>query len=359
MYCQAYIKDGRLFVNFNQMSIMYDGLSFQLGDAATDFSALPENVYRFIFESLKEAFIKLHFTGATYDMLFETLTELVTATSDINPYLNYYMDNFIMYLLSLYGLEYRHQIPVLMRTFLVDEGRGVDLCGTDVVNQRIAAKNGLEIFINDLKRRQARLKEDFTAITSSTGDFIGLNPMQRLYMLSIQGRNYLSGEFRTRLAPDHLNMPEGELGKITSTLLENKVDVVEMVDIEKLDDLLGFELYHTLKSELLLRKCKHCGEFFIVRGRVDIEYCDRIKEGETKPCSIIGATRNYWEGKMEDPIHVAFQKAYKRNHSRQRVGKMSQNEFYEWSEEARLKRGECEAGRLTLDEFKAWLGNKR
>jgi len=57
--------------------------------------------------------------------------------------------------------------------------------------------------------------------------------------------------------------------------------------------------------------------------------------------------------------YIAFQKAYKRNHSRQRVGKMSQNEFYEWSEEARLKRGECEAGRLTLDEFKAWLGNKR
>jgi hypothetical protein len=22
--------------------------------------------------------------------------------------------------------------------------------------------------------------------------------------------------------------------------------------------------------------------------------------GETKPCSIIGATRNYWEGKMEN-----------------------------------------------------------
>ena len=132
-----------------------------------------------------------------------------------------------------------------------------------------------------------------------------------------------------------------------------------MVDIETLDDLIGFELYHTLKLDLRLRKCKHCEQFFIVRGRVDIEYCDRIKAGETKPCSIIGTTRNYWGGKMDDPIHVAFQKAYKRNHSRQRVGKMSQNEFYEWSEEARLKRGECEAGRLTLDEFKAWLGNKR
>jgi len=38
---------------------------------------------------------------------------------------------------------------------------------------------------------------------------------------------------------------------------------------------------------------------------------------------------------------------------------MTQQEFYEWSEEARQKRGECEAGRLALGEFSAWLGNKR
>ena len=122
------------------------------------------------------------------------------------------------------------------------------------------------------------------------------------------------------------------MGKIKSTLFENKVDVVEMVDIETLNDLLRFELYHTLKRDLPIRKCKYCNEFFIARGRVDIEYCDRKKPGETKPCSIIGASRNYWDGKMDDPIYVAFQKAYKRNHSRQRVGKMTQNEFYEWSE---------------------------
>ena len=169
----------------------------------------------------------------------------------------------------------------------------------------------------------------------------------------------MSGVFRTRLAPDYLYMPDGDLGLVRSALLDNEVDIVEMVDIDTLDDLLGFELYHTMKSDLLLKKCKHCGEFFIVRGRIDIEYCGRKKAGEAKPCSIIGATRNYWGGKLGDPVHVAFQKAYKRNHSRQRAGKMTQQEFYEWSEEARQKRGECEAGRLALEEFSAWLGNKR
>ena len=96
-----------------------------------------------------------------------------------------------------------------------------------------------------------------------------------------------------------------------------------------------------------------------MRGRIDTEYCERVKEGETKPCSIIGATRSYWGSKEGDAVYAEFQKAYKRNHSRRRAGKMTQTEFYEWSEEARAKRGEGEAGRLPLAEFKAWLGNKR
>lgn len=90
-----------------------------------------------------------------------------------------------------------------------------------------------------------------------------------------------------------------------------------------------------------------------------MEYCHRVKEGETKPCSIIGATRSYWDSKEGNAVYTEFQKAYKRNHSRQRVGTMTQNEFYEWSEEARAKRGECEDGALPLAEFKKWLGNKR
>jgi len=41
----------------------------------------------------------------------------------------------------------------------------------------------------------------------------------------------------------------------------------------------------------------------------------------------------------------------KRNHSRQRVGKMTNQQFCEWSEEARKKRDECEARELTLDDL--------
>ena len=38
------------------------------------------------------------------------------------------------------------------------------------------------------------------------------------------------------------------------------------------------------------------------------------KQGEKKPCNIIGSVRTYWEGKADDPVYAEFQKAYKRNH---------------------------------------------
>ena len=114
-----------------------------------------------------------------------------------------------------------------------------------------------------------------------------------------------------------------------------------------------------LFKSLPIRKCKYCNEYFIIRGRSDTEYCNRIKPGESKPCSIIGATKTYWDGKKDNAIHNEFQKAYKRNHSRRRTGTMSASDFFTWSEEAREKLKECEAGVMTLDEYISWLGNKR
>jgi hypothetical protein len=49
----------------------------------------------------------------------------------------------------------------------------------------------------------------------------------------------------------------------------------------------------------------------------------------------------------------------KRNHSRRRTGTMSASDFFTWSEDARAKLKECEAGQMALDEYKMWLGNTK
>lgn len=358
MKSKSYIKDGVLFVSFNGSSMIYSELGYPLGDAATDFSMLPERLARDVFEGLRNVFLSSVSTHETDEELFNGLNRCVIKLGEMNAYFNFYMDTYVMLLLFL--KTKKQGINKILKRFLFDNGAGVDIDGVDFTDVTASSVWAAEVFIDDIKKRQSRLKEDFDTITGIAEDIADLTPMQRLYLLSKQDRNYLSGEFQTTLSPNYpLKSDENDMKTIKSTLIQNKVDIVEMVTINSLDDLLSYELYHTLKADLQLRKCKFCGEYFIVRGRIDIEYCDRVKEGETKPCSLIGATRSYWGSKTDNPIYVEFQKAYKRNHSRQRIGKMTQTEFYEWSEEARKKRAECEAGELPLDEFRRWLGNKR
>ncbi|MDR2570571.1 MAG: DUF6076 domain-containing protein [Oscillospiraceae bacterium] len=356
MLCRVYLKDGNMSVGFDGTSLVFGNMLFQIGDAVTDFTALHEEIYVPILKAFKESFLAMYYAGASYDDTLIAMSEKVIELSNINPYFNFYLDNFVIYLIAHHGFDQRGLIPLIADSFLLSGAR--DLKNTDAINPKHSVNNGLEVFVNDLQTRQMRLKEDFDIITGCMEDIKELSPMQRLYIISMQGRNYLSGIFQTSLMPDHFPMPDS-IEKMKSTLLENKVDIVEMVDVETIDDLLGYELYHTLKLELPFRKCKYCNEYFIIRGRSDMEYCDRKRTSESKPCNIIGATRNYWDGKKDDPIHKEFQKAYKRNHSRRRVGTMSESDFFHWSEEARAKLKECESGQFALEEFRLWLGNKR
>ena len=357
MNCTVYLKEDKLYVSFNQSSMVFDEIQYPLGDGATDFSMFPERNLKLIFGYLRAEFLAGMEKQESEKELLNIFKEYIKVSDNWNPYFNFYMDVYVMFLLCL--KKQHSEIKKVLKSFVFDgENAGID--GVDFTNIAESSVWAAELLVKDMEIRQTRLKEDYEVITGNTEDFKELTPMQRLYLLSKQGRNYLSGEFKTTLKPTYtIELKENDVKKIKSALLENKADIVEMVEIYTLDDLLSFELYHTLKSDLIIRRCKHCGEFFIVRGRIDTEYCDRVKDGESKPCTLIGATRSYWGSKEGDVVYTEFQKAYKRNHSRQRVGKMTQLEFYEWSEEARQKRDKCEAGNLSLTEFKAWLGNKR
>lgn len=144
-----------------------------------------------------------------------------------------------------------------------------------------------------------------------------------------------------------------------STLRERKVDMVETYSFDTLDDIMRFDLFQLLNTDQPIRKCKCCGRYFIPHNRIDAEYCQFIRYGETKPCSVIGTLRNYQNARKDNPNHTEFRKAYKRNNSRARYGSISHQEFYEWSEAAREKWEQCLSGEISLEEFREWLGNKK
>ena len=136
-------------------------------------------------------------------------------------------------------------------------------------------------------------------------------------------------------------------------------EVEQLYGITRIDDLFRFEFIKMIEHDIFIKKCKNCERFFIPRRRVDAEYCDRIFGDSNRKCSEIGAMLRYEKKVAEDPILVAYSKAYKRFNSRTRAKKMTQTEFLNWSEQARKLRDQCMAGELSFDEFVAWLEQGR
>jgi len=78
--------------------------------------------------------------------------------------------------------------------------------------------------------------------------------------------------------------------------------------------------------------CAHCGRYFIPDGGSDMEYCPQpLADQPEKTCQDIGEMVRMQNKIRNDPIFREYSKAYKRNNSRVRMGKMSQSEFLQWS----------------------------
>jgi len=195
-----------------------------------------------------------------------------------------------------------------------------------------------------------------------------LTPEQRLYFLdSIEDSIAHPSPFKFT---DYKFTTQMMLGDITGgvisiepklraeKIVRQRIGLNEMYVLNSTKDYLHFELIKFILSDSPISKCLNCGRIFIPRGRPDVKYCNRIAEGETLPCDEIGALRVYQHKVAEDPIFKVYNKAYKRMNSRVKYQKITQQEFFVWSEKARVMREKCTQGELSLGEFNEWLGNK-
>lgn len=125
--------------------------------------------------------------------------------------------------------------------------------------------------------------------------------------------------------------------------------------LETLEDLLKYEVYNMIQAEKRIKRCKNCGRYFVV-DKSNMEYCDRIAAGETKPCSEIGKSRTYEQKIAKGGTAMAlYRKAYKTHFARIRSGTMTREQFDAWKDEATAKRQEVESGILDMDEYATWL----
>ena len=98
-----------------------------------------------------------------------------------------------------------------------------------------------------------------------------------------------------------------------------------------LAELLNLEFTKMLELNLRYTKCQRCGRLFPLKGNREAKYCETIAEGETKTCRELAIQENY------------------------KARTADEEKFREWKYTAMTKRNECTDGKLTIDEFEAWM----
>lgn len=153
---------------------------------------------------------------------------------------------------------------------------------------------------------------------------------------------------RFDFAPCPLSYELTEEGKFTDVLYPKSVY-----------DLIDFALRECLKRELRMRVCKNCGRWFAITGRITAEYCNLPIDEKGRTCRDVAAIHNWEQGKKGNDIFEAYRREYKKRFAWIKSGRVSADRFYEWSAQARAWKEDCEAGRITLEEFKSWLENSQ
>lgn len=122
--------------------------------------------------------------------------------------------------------------------------------------------------------------------------------------------------------------------------------------------LIDFHLRECVKREMRLRVCKNCGRYFAIQRRSNAEYCDRVFDEKGRTCKDVGAIALWAKNKSTDEAFKLYRREYKKRFAWIKAGKVLPEEVYTWGERARAKKAECEEGKITLEEFEAWLKGK-
>jgi len=124
--------------------------------------------------------------------------------------------------------------------------------------------------------------------------------------------------------------------------------------VNNLHQLLYLEILSMIQNSTKIKECKNCRAYFVVVTRKK-EYCDRVAEGETKPCSEIGRSRSYAKAVKSDPLRNMYNQAYRLRYARHDRGSLTQSDFNDWCIEAKEKLDKVSDKELDKSEFEAWL----
>ena len=122
-------------------------------------------------------------------------------------------------------------------------------------------------------------------------------------------------------------------------------------------DMIDYSLRSCVERGITVRRCKNCGRYFPQTGRVSAEYCERPVPKGQQTCREAGAFQQWTKKQSDDPVFKAYRKEYKKRFAWIKAGRISDTDFYAWSEQAREMKKKCGRDVITLEEYVEWLKN--
>lgn len=202
----------------------------------------------------------------------------------------------------------------------------------------------------DIKKYQDEFKEliDFCFNKDYSTELNSLSAWERYYLWQIKKSPYNSLAvvelYEPTIECSYTILPEedlsantkqvikdGELNKKTIQVLKSlRAFPVKLNHCKTPTEYALCEFHAMLDSNIKIKKCDFCGNYFILSGNYHTKYCSNCKKEAIK------SARKY---KVESsPILKEYEKAYKRMYARKSKGNMTTKEFSLWADEASTKR---------------------
>ena len=120
-------------------------------------------------------------------------------------------------------------------------------------------------------------------------------------------------------------------------------------------DMIDYSLRSCVERNITVRRCKNCGRWFPQTGRVSAEYCERPVPKDQQRCRDIGALKQWTLRQAGNDTFKAYRKEYKRRFAWIKAGRITDQQFYDWSEQARAEKKKCDREEISRDAFFEWL----
>lgn len=165
------------------------------------------------------------------------------------------------------------------------------------------------------------------------------------YFADLEGSKFYRPEMRLPPLIDMLSRP-------TVYREGDQAMVVEVFKHKNLESLLYHDFMACMEHEVMPKRCKHCGKFYLPVYGYFSEYCEKVAPGEQrKTCREVAARLSFDKKLKGNPILFEYQKAYKTHHARYVKKKMTEKEMIMWKTSALKLRDKALAGEVEFQVF--------